>query len=122
MAGPSTAELVIPRRLAVALYAAAQAAPDRVVRGRVLRGRAGLVFVPDGEHAEDPMFAAFRSQPEGAPSPDRAELELMLSAVPLVLVVSRATRGVMVLSGHRRISAGIEALTVRIQDEDREAV
>ena len=113
---PGADVVSIPRRLAVALYGAAQAAPDRVVRGRVLRGRAGLVFTPDGEPAEDPVFAAFRSQPEGAPALPPAELELLLSAVPLVLVVSRATRGVMVLSGFRRAASAIEALSVRIDD------
>ncbi len=116
------AELTIPRRLAVALYGAAQAAPEHVVRGSVLHRRTGLVFVPEGEHAEESVFAAFRSQPEGAPPLAQAELEILLTTVPLVLVVSRATRGVMVLTGHRRGATGTEALTVRIQDADREAV
>lgn len=111
-----TAELVIPRRLAVALYGAAQAAPDRVVRGRVLRGRAGLVLLPEGEHSEDPVFAAFRSRPEGAVAIPAAELEHMLATVPLVLVVSRATRGVMVLSCYEQAAAGIEARPVLIED------
>jgi hypothetical protein len=115
-------ELLLPRRLALALYAAAQARPDVVVRGRVLRGRAGLVFLPDGEHAEDPVFAAVRTRPEGTPPPDRVELEQLLESAPLVLVVSRATRGVMVLTGHRRAGGGIAAWPVRIEDAERGAV
>lgn len=118
MAAP-LAQVAIPRRLAVALYGAAQADPDRVVRGRVLRRRDGLEFVTGEEHADEPTFAAFRSQPEGEDAVAPAELEMLLAAVPLVLVVSRATRGVMVLSGHRRGTAGLEALEVRIEDAER---
>ena len=114
-------ELAIPRRLALALYAAAQAEPDRVVRGCVRRSAAGLVFLPETEGSDDPVFAAVRSPPEDAPPPDAVELELLLAAVPLVLVVSRATRGVMVLSGHRRGAAGIESLPVRIEDAEPKA-
>lgn len=109
----------IPRRLAVALYGAAQAAPDRVVRGRVLAGRAGLGFAPEGAPAADPpfapLFAEFRSQPEGAPPPDAAELERLLATAPLLLVASRATRGVMVLEGWRRAASGIEKVGVEIE-------
>ena len=113
----ASAELVLPRRLAVALYGAAQAQPDRVVRGRVLRGPAGLAFVPDGTTSDDPVFAAVRTQPEGTSAPDGVELEQLLAAVPLVLVVSRATRGVMVLTGYRRSAAGVDAQPVRIEDQ-----
>lgn len=106
----------IPRRLAVALYGAAQAQPARVVRGRVLAGRAGLGFAPEGAPADDPPFAAFRSQPEGAPPPDAAELERLLATAPLLLVASRATRGVMVLEGWRRGADGIEKVGVEMID------
>jgi hypothetical protein len=109
-------ELAIPRRLAVALYSAAQAQPERVVRGRVTRSGDGLTLVQDPVHSADPVFAAFRSQPEGVAVMPQAELELLLVAVPLVLVVSRATRGVMVLAGFRRSATGLETVAVRIED------
>jgi hypothetical protein len=121
MPGAAT-EIVLPRRLAVALYGAAQAAPERVVRGVVRRGRAGLVFMSDTEHSDDPVFAAFRSQPEGATPPDRNELERLTAQAPLLLVVSRATRGVMVLTGFRYAGATIEALPVRIEDAEKTPV
>ena len=117
-------ELLLPRSLAVALYGAAQAEPDRILRGRVLRGPAGLELAADGAPADGEGFAAFRSRPEGSPPPDPVELERLLAAAPRVLVVSRATRGVMVLTGYRlaasgRSGAGLEALPVRIEDAER---
>jgi hypothetical protein len=109
-------QLLLPRGLALALYGAAQADPERVVRGFVLQSRRGLVFLRETERSEDPVFAAVRSQPEGTPPPDHAELERLLGSAPLVLVVSRATRGVMVLSGHRRGRGGAEPVEVRLED------
>ena len=108
--------------MAVALYGAAQGEPERVVRGRVLRGRSGLLYQPEGGYSDDPVFAAFRSQPEGTPPPDATELERALADAPLLLVASRATRGVMVLGGWRRGAAGNEAVEVRIEGSETEPV
>lgn len=119
---PAADSVSIPRPLAVLLYSAAQAQPAAVVRGSIVDSMEGLVVVPDGARVAGTPFAAFLSQPEGSPAPDRAELERLLHAAPLVLIVSRATRGVMVLMGHRRSATGIETVQVRIQDADREAV
>ena len=120
---PTSAELSLPRRLAVALYGAAQAQPTAVVRGRVVAARDGLELQHEGAAAAGPVFAAFRSQPEVGPAPDAAELGHLLELAPRVLVVSRATRGVMVLTGFQRGAGGeIEALPVRIEDPEQQPV